>query len=212
LYDHIFELIQSIESIAVDLDSTESKIDLIYREILHRPVDSHALDIFRSQITANQLIYDELRQILYDSEEYSLMLEPSERKGFDEIQNDTKKLINELYIKILYREADIPSLLHWGSLLESKKITINEIQDILINSDEKKSLLEPNQRKKFSELNDDTRIIIEEIYQDILLRHADMGATELYGSLLEANKITIEEIKQILYESDEYLYSPYIVK
>lgn len=212
LYDHVFELIQNIESIAVDLDSVESKIDLIYREILHRPADSNALDVFSSQITSNQLTYDELREIIYDSEEYSLMLDPLERKGLDEIQDNTKKLINKLYVDILYREADIPSLLHWGSLLESEKLTINEIQEILLNSDEKKSLLEPDQRKKFSELRDDTRILLEETYQEILLRHADIGATELYGSLLEANKITIEEIRQILYESDEYLYSPYIVK
>jgi Lhr-like helicase len=134
------------------------------------------------------------------------------RKGFDEIQDDTKKLINKLYIDILYREADVLSLLNWASLLESEKITINEIQEILLNSDEKKSLLEPDQRKKFSELKDDTRILLEETYQEILMRHVDIRAAELYGSLLEANKITIEEIRQILYESGEYLYSPYIVK
>ena len=201
----------NIESITVDLGSVESEIDLIYREILHRPADSNGLDIFSSQITANQLTYDELREILYQSEEYSLIVKPSERIGLDEIQDDTKKLINKLYVDILYREADIPSLLQWGSLLESEKITINEIEEILLNSDEKKSLLTPDQRKKFSELKDETRILLEETYQEILLRHADIGATELYGSLLEANKITIEEIRQILYESDEYLYSPYII-
>ena len=212
MYDHVFELLQNIESLSVDLGSVESEIDLIYREILHRPADSNGLDIFSSQITANQLTYDELREILYQSEEYSLIVKPSERIGLDEIQDDTKKLINKLYVDILYREADIPSLLQWGSLLESEKITINEIEEILLNSDEKKSLLTPDQRKKFSELKDETRILLEETYQEILLRHADISATELYGSLLEANKITIEEIRQILYESDEYLYSPYIVK
>ena len=211
VYDHVFELLQNIESLSVDLGSVESEIDLIYREILHRPADSNGLDIFSSQITANQLTYDELREILYQSEEYSLIVKPSERIGLDEIQDDTKKLINKLYVDILYREADIPSLLQWGSLLESEKITINEIEEILLNSDEKKSLLTPDQRKKFSELRDDTRILLQETYQEILLRHADIGATELYGSLLEANKITIEEIRQILYESDEYLYSPYII-
>jgi ribosome-associated toxin RatA of RatAB toxin-antitoxin module len=212
VHDHVFELLQNIESISVDLDSVESKIDLIYREILHRPADSNGLDIFSLQITTNQLTYDELREILYESEEYSLIVDPLYRKGFDEIQDDTKKLINKLYIDILYREADVLSLLNWASLLESEKITINEIQEILLNSDEKKSLLEPDQRKKFSELKDDTRILLEETYQEILMRHVDIRAAELYGSLLEANKITIEEIRQILYESGEYLYSPYIVK
>ena len=51
-------------------------------------------------------------------------------------ENQTKKIIDDLYREILQRPADNEALEHWGSLLENKKITNKELRKIILKSEE----------------------------------------------------------------------------
>lgn len=46
--------------------------------------------------------------------------------------------------------------------------------------------------------------VIDEIYLDVLHRHADKEGLRYFASLLENKTITVDEIRSILLESDEY--------
>ena len=52
----------------------------------------------------------------------------------------SKIVVNELYLEILNRNADRDGLTHFSSLLENKKITIDELRKTLLDSDEYKTL------------------------------------------------------------------------
>jgi len=54
------------------------------------------------------------------------------------LKPETKRRIEDLYKEILFRNADLQGLSVWGSLFESGKMTINEIRDSFMNSEEKK--------------------------------------------------------------------------
>ena len=58
------------------------------------------------------------------------------------LDNSFKKTVDMLYLEILHRRADKEGLLHYSSLLEKKKITIDDVRDVLLDSDECKTLRE----------------------------------------------------------------------
>ena len=105
-------------------------------------------------------------------------------------KNETKKIIDDLYREILLRPADTEAFEHWGSLLDSGTMTVDEIRTEILNSDEKKSLLVSQEMKTVDELDDETKKIIDDLYREILLRPADTEAFEYCGSLLENENIT----------------------
>ena len=55
-------------------------------------------------------------------------------------KNETKKIIDDLYREILLRPADTEAFEHWGSLLESEKITKIELRKSILKSQEAISL------------------------------------------------------------------------
>ena len=71
------------------------------------------------------VLVDELNNIISQFLDYA--------KGFDD---DTKKTVDDLYREILLRPADQEAFEYWGSLLESGKITKDEMRQGLLNSDE----------------------------------------------------------------------------
>lgn len=52
---------------------------------------------------------------------------------------DFKKILDELYLDILHRHIDKEGLSYYSPLLQNNSITINEIKDNLLNSDERKN-------------------------------------------------------------------------
>ena len=60
-------------------------------------------------------------------------------KYSDKLEVKTKNVINELYLKILGRPADEDGFQYWGSLLESGKITKDEMRQEFLNSYEYKT-------------------------------------------------------------------------
>ena len=47
-----------------------------------------------------------------------------------------QKIVNELYLEILHRDADREGLTHFSTLLENKKMTIDDLRKTLLDSDE----------------------------------------------------------------------------
>ena len=56
----------------------------------------------------------------------------------DELSKNSKKQVNDLYLEILGRDADLEGLQHFGSLIEIEKMTSKELRDALLNSEEYK--------------------------------------------------------------------------
>jgi len=121
-------------------------------------------------------------------------------KGFE---NETEKIIDDLYRNILKRPADKEGLIHYGNLVQQGELSIDELKQILLQSDERKSLLDFDEWKTETELNETTKKIINDLYQEILSRPVDTRGLEYYGSLMEKERLTIDELRQILINSDE---------
>lgn len=135
---------------------------------------------------------------------------------------DPEMLVDSLYLEILRRPADKARLAHFTSLLENKKITINEIRKELLNSEEYKSLELSNKPlnifdkiraiyknirgiPKGTDPKNEARTIVDEMYMDILQRPADKVGLDHYATLLEKKKMHINEIQKELLNSDEYI-------
>ena len=119
--------------------------------------------------------------------------------------NETSKIIDDLYREILQRPADVEAFEHWGSLLESGIMTVDEIRIEILNSDESKSMLRLHEMKTVDEINYKTKKIIDDLYREILQRPADVEAFEHWGSLLEAEKINDSELRKSILKSKEAL-------
>lgn len=112
------------------LDPYEISVNTIYQETLHRTADKEGLLYYSELLKNKQITEDELRNILSTSDEAS-----SKIKTIDELDETTKTVINNLYQKILLRDADFEGLKYFGNLLETG-VSYEEIRDILLDSDE----------------------------------------------------------------------------
>tara|TARA_B110000196_G_C20565278_1_gene395022 strand:- start:2 stop:544 length:543 start_codon:yes stop_codon:yes gene_type:complete len=54
------------------------------------------------------------------------------------LDNHFKKIVDMLYLEILHRRADKEGLLHYSTLLEKNKITVDDVRKSLLDSDEHK--------------------------------------------------------------------------
>ncbi|KFM20118.1 hypothetical protein AAA799P11_00189 [Marine Group I thaumarchaeote SCGC AAA799-P11] len=119
-------------------DNESKIIDDLYREILHRPVDLEGLQYFSALLNEGKITVDEIREELKNSDEFKNQLLPDEIMTLDELSENSKKQVNDLYLEILGRDADIEGLQHFGSLIEIGKMTPEELRNALLNSDEYK--------------------------------------------------------------------------
>ena len=123
-------------------------------------------------------------------------------KGHDTLE---KKIIDDLFREILLRPADKQGLEYFSGLLESNQITVDDVRLELSNSDEAKNILRPNELKQIHELREETKMNIDNIYREILQRPYDKQGMEHYGTLLELEKLSIEDIENQLFNSQEAL-------
>ena len=109
-------------------------VNSIYQEILNREADQDGLLHFSALLRDGQITEQDIRSTLFNSEERSLL-----EKTIDDLDEEAINVINDLYRKILLREADPEGLLYFGNLFESG-MTLDEIRTIIIESDEAKSI------------------------------------------------------------------------
>ena len=122
------------------------------------------------------------------------------------LDSENAMIIDGIYRDLLQRPVDQESLRFWLDRLENATITEEEIRNQVLNSTEKKML-------KFNSLSvdeqlmiisDETKTIINNLYLDVLDRSVDKNGLAGWGLLLENKLITEEEIKEKLYNSEEY--------
>ena len=118
-------------------------------------------------------------------------------------ENETKKIVDDLYREILLRPADTEAFEYWVPFLENGSKTETDIRTEILNSDEKKHLLSLQEMKTVDELELTTKKIVDDLYREILLRPADTEAFEYWGSLLENENITKLELRKSILKSQE---------
>ena len=115
-------------------DVYEITVDTIYQEILDRQADEESLLHFSTLLRDGQITEQDIRFALLNSEEIA-----TKQKTIDQLNEETINVINDLYEKILLREADPEGLVHFGNLFESG-MTSDKIVTMFIESDEAKSI------------------------------------------------------------------------
>ena len=111
-----------------------------------------------------------------------------------------EKIIDDLYREILLRPADSQALIKYSTLLEEEKITIEEIRSELLNSEEHTLV----NLKEISDLSEETKDSINELYNIILDRDVDTSGLQFFGSALENGNLSLHEITVQLITSDEF--------
>ena len=138
----------------------EKIIDDLYREILLRPADTEAFEYWGSLLETGTITVDEIRTEILNSDEKKSVLTVQEMKTVEELDDETKKIIDDLYREILLRPADTEAFEYWGSLLESEKITKLELRKSILKSEEALSLKKPEAR-----ITESIYSIFHEVYE-----------------------------------------------
>jgi len=121
-------------------------------------------------------------------------------QGFESI---SQKTVDDLYREILLRSADIESLIHYSTLIDKGELSQSELENILLQSEERNFLLDSLEIKALNELEDNSKNIVHKLYQDILYRNADDEGLRYYASQLESGKMTEDDIRLTLFNSEE---------
>ena len=173
----------------------ENKVDSLYREILNRPADINGLLHFSSLLENGEMSEDEIRfELLNSTERESMNNETIDFKPVSELTDQTKDVINDLYQKILLREADPDGMYHFGNMLEND-VSSDEIRNILLLSDEGKdtSIFHP------------IRIEIQVDIQELFDRTATYDEISYYHKLIDDGTITLSDVTNELKQTDEYI-------
>lgn len=179
-------VVTSFYNYAKGHDSLEkNKIDELYREILLRPADKEGLEHYAQLLENNQIEINEIRLELLNSEEGKHIVKPTELKQIDELEEETKLQIDKLYREILQRPADKEGLESFGTLLELEKLSIEEIEEQIFNSQEALSIRISLPANK----------LIDDLYMEVNGRHADWETLFYYQPWLGNKTMTLEEIK-----------------
>ena len=111
-------------------------------------------------------------------------------KTVEELDDETKKIVDDLYREILLRPADTEAFEYWGSLLENENITKLELRKSILKSQEAIDL------KRF----DSTSGLIKSIFNEILNRDPTVSESSHYKYLVDIEEITEEQIRLELEE------------
>ena len=172
------------------LDVYDQKVNALYEEILLRSADKAAHLHWSEMLREGQITEDEIRIALLNSEErYFVQL-----KSVDELSPETKKIITDLYEKVLLRTPEDEGLKYFGNILENGK-TPDEIRTILLESDEGKNI----------SIHHPVRTDIKFAFMDILDRKATDAEVGFYHKMIDDGLMTIDDIIAELQESEEYL-------
>ena len=119
----------------LDLSEKEFAIELLYREVLLRQSDPKGLK-FYVQMLEEGMTIDDIKKLLMESDEYQNRFIEIGISSIDELNPETIKTIDDLYLEILGRSADLHGMLYYGPLLENNIITIEELRQELLDSEE----------------------------------------------------------------------------
>ena len=189
-------VLSSFIEYSIDKSNNEKIVDNIYRDILKRPADQNGLNNFVTLLDQKKITIEEIRIEIYNSEEYQNTFVSSDFKNISELSLETKNTINDLYNKILRRDADPEGLRYFGSLLESEKSSKKIIRDELLRSSEFISL--PVETRNLDIISKDTQNIINSTNYELFDKKAEDKLIRIFGIFLESNEMTLDEIIEFL--------------
>jgi ribosome-associated toxin RatA of RatAB toxin-antitoxin module len=131
----------------VNLSENEFAIDSLYREILLRHADFEGLKYYTKMMEEEKISIDGIRESLINSEEYKQSIILREFTGIDTIKPETKKIINELYLEIVKRNADDEGLIYYSAMFETNELSLDDIKNKLLTSQERSQIDELNKNK-----------------------------------------------------------------
>ena len=117
--------------------------------------------------------------------------------------DENKKAIDLLYREILLRPADNSGLQFYSEMIEEDKITIDEIRQSLINSEEYERLIILQEFNGIDSIKPETRKAINQLYLEILERPVDVAGLVYYSPLLESKILSSDDIRNELLLSEE---------
>jgi ribosome-associated toxin RatA of RatAB toxin-antitoxin module len=195
-FNHVINtVISSFVEYSIEKNQNEKIIDDLYRDILKRPADLEGMLYFTTLLEKNQITPDEIKTTLYDSDEYASTFLSSDLKNLEELSDEVKNSIDELYEITLRRSADVDGMQYFGSLLESKKFTKFDILKELLNSSEFNSL--PSESRRSDLLYKDSNSKVVALYYE----YSGLIEEEYYKEKMKALEIQLDG--RISYE--EYL-------
>ena len=179
------------EFIAYSLEKSKNEkiVDDIYRDILKRPADGEALHYFVPLLEKNEITPEEIKTEIYDSEEYNVTIGII-LKSVDQLTDNTKNTIDELYEIVLRRSADTQGMAHFGTLLELEKMTDVNIRDELLKSLEFGSL--PVETRSLDMISEDTKDYINFIHHEVTGQPADKKILRVFGILMDSKCSELE--------------------
>ena len=122
-------------------------------------------------------------------------------KGFEK---KSEKIVDDIYRELLVRPADAEALEHFAPLIENGVLSAADLRIMVLDSTEYKNLLKPNEIYGINDLNEEPKKIVQDVYWELLDRVVDPLGLQYYGSIVQANKITKEDLRQIIMTTPEY--------
>ncbi len=112
--------------------------------------------------------------------------------------------MEDVFREILSRAAEPEALQRFSTLIENGEISADDLRQMLLDSQEFKKDLMPDEVKNLDQLGEESKKIVETAYQNLLFRFADPAGLQYFGSMIEAGKITKEDVRQIISKSSEF--------
>ena len=119
----------------MSLTENEFAIETLYKEVLLRQADPKGLK-FYLQMLEDGMTIDDVKKLLMKSDEYQNRFVETGISSIDDLNPETIKTVNDLYLEILNRSADYNGMLYYGFLLETGKFTTDDIRQSLMDSAE----------------------------------------------------------------------------
>jgi hypothetical protein len=113
-------------------------------------------------------------------------------------------IVDDLYREILQRPVDSQGLVKFSTLLDEEDMSVDEIRNTLLNSEEYASKFLLSELKDLSEINIKTKNFLDEIYDITLRRDVDPQSLQYFGSALDNNKMSKKDIVIELLISKEF--------
>ncbi len=141
-----------------------------------------------SLLDSGEKTKDEIRTELVNSEEKKYLLGWHEFKTVNELDDKTKKIVDDLYHEILLRPADQMGFEYWGSLLEAGNVSELELRKRIVKSDEALKILFGN----------DTKSVIKNMIHNI---HKINGPDAVDGEFFYDPRLDREKLEKFATES-----------
>ena len=184
-------------------DKLSKELSNLFRELLLREIDKKGMKRYTALLNKNEISIEEIRKEIINSQEYFDRIETGVENIPEQKIQESKERVSNLFIEILHREADKEGLRTYALSLASGKMTEEEIRDEMMKSEES----EFTKYKQVDNIPELERIqyekIINKIYQEKLLRKADVMGLVRYTLFLSNGKMTEEEVRREVSASPE---------